>query len=568
MDSVNTVQLRAREKKLRRQQMLRQPGLILLIILIIAILFIFAVYPLLQIFIKTIWSDGHLELSVLTTTMGNASFWEAFRNSVVLGLVVSAICTVIGFIFAFSTTRTQMPGRKVFDLIATMPIISPPFVIALALILLCGRSGIITKTLLGIENANVYGFHGLVIAQTVSLFPLAYLNLKGVLESLNTSVEDAATSLGASRGKVFRTVTLPLCVPAILSSFLIVFIKSISDFGNPQLLGGNFSTLSSQAYLQINGMYNTRAGALIAISILLPSLLAFIIQKYWVSKKSFVSVTGKPTRGGGRIRSKKIIIPLFIICLILSIVIIVLYATVVWISFVKTWGVDMSLSLKNFKDAFSRGGVYFRDSLILSLIATPITAMLGLIIAYLQVRKSFFGKKFISFATILTFAVPGIVLGISYILSFNNPPLLLTGTAYILVAALVFRNLSIGIEAGTNSLQQVDNSIEEASANLGANSFTTFFRISLPLMKSALYISLVNSFVRSMTSISAVIFLVSAKWNLLTVMIMSNVENGALGTAAAYCVMLMVIVFIAFGVMQLIVGFVDRGAKRRELYRE
>lgn len=545
--------LRSLEKSKQRQQLLRQPTLIAVTLAIIFILVIFSIYPLLEVFRQTVWDNG-FDFSVLQKTLSSSYFWKAFGNSVLLGLTTAAISTVVGYIFAFAVTRTEMPGKKFFHLIAMLPIVSPPFVMALAMITMFGRSGMITKGLLGITNANVYGMHSLVIVQSLAMFPLAYLNLRGILESINTSVEDAAQSLGASRGKVFMSVTLPLCVPAIFSSILIVFIKSISDFGNPQLLGGDFATLSSQAYLQINGMHNLRGGALIAVSILLPSVLAFVIQKYWVSKKSFVSVTGKPTAGTQRIDEKRIVAPLFIICAIFALIVLLFYVTVVLISFVKTWGVDMTLTLENYRFAFQRGASYIQGSLILALIATPITAFMGMIIAYLVIRKNFLGKRFIEFSSILTFAVPGIVLGIGYILAFNKPPILLTGSATILIMALVFRNMSVGIESGTNSLRQVDPCIEEASASLGASTPRTFLRITLPLMRSALYTSLVNSFVRSMTSISAVIFIVSVNWNLLTVLIMSEVEASRFGVASAYCVILMLIVFAAFAVMDLLVN--------------
>jgi iron(III) transport system permease protein len=562
MATITGAQLRSIERKKQWQQLLRQPGLVAVIILLFSSLAIFSIYPLLKVFASTVWHDG-VDLSILKTTLGSSYFKQSFWNSVFLGAVVAVISGIIGFVFAFATTRTNMGGKKFFHLIAMLPIVSPPFVLALALILLCGRSGLITRRLLGITNANVYGMHSLVFVQVLGLFPLAYLNMKGILESLNTSVEDAARSLGAGRGHVFRTVTLPLCIPALLSSFLIVFIKSISDFGNPQILGGNFSTLSSQAYLQINGMHNLRGGALIAISILFPSIAAFVIQKYWVGKKSFISVTGKPVRGDGVIREKYITVPLFVVCGLLSLLVLVFYGMVVWIAFIRTWGVDMSLTLRNFAFAFSRGGGYIRGSFLLSIIATPVTAMAGMLIAWLVIRKEFPGKGFIEFATILTFAVPGIVLGISYILAFNQPPFLLTGSAAIIIITLVFRHLSVGIEAGTNSLRQIDPSIEEASANLGAGGAFTFWHISLPMMKSALYISLVNTFVRSMTSISAVIFVVSVNWNLLTVLIMSEVEGSRFGVAAAYCVILMVIVLAAFALMQVIVNRIGIN-KRRE----
>lgn len=550
------------EKRNERRQMLRQPVLMAVVIATLAFLLLFSFYPLLRIFIKIVW-DGGWDFSILKSTFSSAYFWTAFWNSIGLGLITASISTVVGFVFAFAVTRSNMKGKRFFHFIAQLPIVAPPFVMSLAMILLFGRTGLITKNLLHIRRANVYGLHGLIVVQSLAFFPLAYLNLKGILESINRSVEDAGESLGASRWHVFRTVTLPLCIPALFSSFLIVFIKSISDFGNPQLLGGDFSTLSSQAYLQINGMYDTRTGSLIAISILLPSVTAFLIERYWISRKSFVTVTGKPQNATDRPRVRALDRACFAVCFLLTVVILMFYGTVLLISLVKTWGVDMSLSFNNFITVFDRGKIYIKDSLVLSLIAMPLTTLVAMVISYLLIRKKFYGKRLIEFTSMLTFAVPGIVLGIGYIIAFNKRPFLLTGTAAVIVIALMFRNMSIGIEAGENSLRQIDPSIEEASTNLGAGTVWTFWHVTLPLIRSAVYTTMINTFVRSMTSISAVIFLVSVYWNLLTVMIMSEVENSRFGVAAAYCVVLMVIVIIAFEALQIIVNHIGKPSRKR-----
>ena len=544
--------------------LLRQPGLLACIIVILVILVIFCILPIARLLFTTITNqDGRLDLSNVVHIMTSTNFFRSLGNSMMLGLTVSIISTIIGYVFAYAVTRTDMKGKRFFHFMAMIPILSPPFVISLAMILLFGRSGVITKTLLHIRNHNVYGFGSLMIVQTLALFPLAYLNLKGVLESIDGSVEDASRSLGASRMKVFSSVTLPLSVPGIFSALLIVFAKSISDFGNPQVLAGNFSVLSVDAYMQITGLYDLKTGAFMALSILLPAMLAFFIQKYWIARKSFVTITGKPVGNVHKISDRHIVIPLFVFCLLITVIILMLYGTVVWISLVKTWGVDMSLSLNNYQFVFKRGMSAMKDTLILALIATPITAVLGLVISFLLVRKRFFGKKLMEVASMIPFAVPGIALGIGYILSFNTPPILLTGTAAIIVAALVFRTLSVGVEAGSNSLRAVDASIEEASAVLGANNLTTFVRISLPLMRSALFSGLLNAFVRSMTSVSAVIFLVSVNWNLLTVSIMSEIEGSRLGVASAYCVVLMVIVVIALLILEIAINGNGEGPRRK-----
>ena len=542
--------------------LLKQPGLFTAIVIVFALLIIFCIYPVIRLFICTVQNDaGQLDFSVLNKVVMETGFFASLRNSIVLGIVVSIFAAIIGYIFAFSITRTEMKGKRFFHYMAMLPILSPPFVISLAMILLFGRSGVISRDLLHIENNDIYGFTSLAIVQTLALFPLAYLNLKGVLESIDGSVEDASRSLGAGRFKVFTSVTLPLSLPGILSSVLIVFAKSISDFGNPQVLAGDYSVLSVNAYMQITGMYDLRSGAFMALSILLPSMLAFLIQKYWIARKSYVTVTGKPVGQVHKIDEKHIVIPLKTLCILITGAILMFYGTVVWVSLVKTWGVDMSMSMKNYSFVFKRGMNAMKDTLLLSVIATPITALFGMVIAFLLVRKKFFGKKLMEAATIIPFAVPGIALGIGYILAFNTKPLMLTGTAAIIVAALVFRTLSVGVEAGSNSLRQVDPCIEEASTILGANNFTTFRKVSLPLMRSALYSGLLNAFVRSMTSVSAVIFLVSVKWNLLTVSILSEIESSRLGVASAYCVVLMLIVLAAFVVLEVIVNGI--GGQRR-----
>ena len=556
---------RKREKRREFLMLIKQPGLLFAIIVVFAILILFCVYPIVRLLISCLTDKtGRLDLGNISYVFTKTDFFRAFWNSVKLGLFVGLMATIVGFVYAFAVTRTKLPGKKFFNIMAILPILSPPFVISLAVMLLFGRSGLITKNLLHIRGNNIYGFTWLSIVQILSLFPLAYLNLKGMLETLDSSVENAGRTLGASRLKVFLSVTLPLSLPGFLSSFLIIFAKSLCDFGNPQVLAGDYSVLSVSAYLQIVGLFDLKTGSFIALSILLPCMLAYLIQNYWVSKRSFVTVTGKATGTVELIGEKKIVVPLFIVLLLLTLFTLLMYGTVVYVSFVKTWGVDWSMTLDSYQFILKRGARAMRDTLLLSSIATPLSALLGMVIAFLLVRKRFFGKRLMAAASILPFAVPGIALGIGYVAAFNTRPLQLTGTALIIIVAMVFRTLSIGVETGSNSLRQVDPSIEEASVILGAGNAKTFFSVSLPIMKSALFSGLLNSFIRSMTSVSAVIFLVSVNWNLLTVNILSEIESNRLGAASAYCVALMVMVVLAVGVLEFIVNGLF--ARRRRSY--
>jgi iron(III) transport system permease protein len=426
------------------------------------------------------------------------------------------------------------------------------------MIFLFGRNGLVTRKLLGIDDFDVYGFRSLLVVQSISFFPIAYLALTGILSKINPAVEEAALNLGASRLRIFRTVTLPLSLPGIVSALLLVFIQSMEDFSNPAVIAGNFSTLAVEAYRIITGMYDMRGGSIMALMLLFPTLTAFILQKYWLSGRSFVTVTGKPGQARQRAKDPALVWPLFAFCAFVSAVVILFYGTVLVGAFVKVWGINFSFTLDHFKYVFSLGWGPMKSSVTLALLSTPLSGILGMIIAFLVIRKSFPGRRLMEFTSMLIFAVPGTVVGIGYILAFNEPPLAITGTAFILVMVFAFRNMPVGIEAGTSTLLQIDSSIEEASANLGATSATTFRRISLPLLKQAFLSGLVYSFVRSMTAVSAVIFLISPRWNLATTRVFSLFEASKYSDAAAYIIIMIAIILAAIGLLNLLVGRMGR----------
>jgi iron(III) transport system permease protein len=511
---------------------------------------IFSVLPVLTVLGQALWSEQGFDGAQVWATLSKSFVWTALGNTLLLGATSAVVATFAGFVLAFAVTRTSMPGKAFIHVAALLPIISPPFVMALAIVVLFGRSGLITRELLGIRNANVYGFHSLVLIQALAFTPIAYLNIRGMLQSIDSALEDASASLGGTRWTTFSRVTLPLVTPSILSSALLVFVKSVEDFGNPMLIGGNYNTLAVEAYSQMVGYFNLRAGALLASMMLLPSLTAFLIHRYWVSRKSYVTVTGKPTAQSVRL-SGLVVVPLTVLCYALALTVLLFYATVFLVSFTRLPGVDNSLTVDHYVTVFTAGFDTLRNSLILAGIATPITAMAGMLIAYLLVRRAFPGSALLRWGTLLSFAAPGTILGIGYVGTFNTPPLLLTGTATIIIAAMVVKNLQVGIEAGSNQLRQIDRSIEEASAILGASNTRTFVRITLPLLKPALFASLSYAFTRSLTTLSAVIFLVSANWTLITVTILSQVETLKIGVAAAYCTILVAVVLVILAALQL-----------------
>lgn len=531
----------------------RDPLLLVVTSLTFLSLVVFVVYPIMSVVIQSLKSEAGFSFGVYREVVKSSYLRRAFTNSLMMSTLTALAGTLVGFAFAFAVTRANVPFKKFFNVIAVIPIVSPPFIGALAIIMLFGNNGLITWNLLRINNFPIYGFNGLFLAQVVTFFPVAYLTMKGVLESMNPVLEDAALNLGGSRFKVFMRVTLPLAVPGIASSILLLFVETLADFGNPLILAGSkFPVLSVQAYLQIVGMYDLPKGAAISVFLLIPSVSAFFLQRAIVRRKKYTTVTGKPQASSGKIVSPGTRAGLFIACLAISLLVALIYFSILLGSLAKVWGYDHHLTFDHYTFVFGVGFKAVRDTLLIAGVATPIAGLFGMVIAFLVVRTKVPGKKLIGTMSILSFAVPGTVIGIGYILAFNHKPFALTGTLAILLLNFVFRYIPVGIESGTAILQQIDPSIEEAAVDLGADARQTFSKITLPMIVPAFFSGLVFAFVRAMTAVSAAIFLVSSRWNLMTVHIMSQVESGNLGAAAAYSVLLVLIVGVAISLIRVI----------------
>jgi iron(III) transport system permease protein len=707
-------------------------------------IFVFVILPILRTVSGGFVSeDGHFDLSYFGRYFDNyygPGLRRAFLDTMIMGLLTAVFGTLVGFIFAYSSVRCNPPAKNLLHWLALLPTVSPPFALALSVILLFGRSGLITKKVLGINFVqgmnDIYGLDGLVLVQTITFFSVSYLILRAMLERLNPSMEEAAASLGASRLHIFRTVTLPLLTPGIAGSFLLLFVESLADLGNPLFIAGNKTVLSAQIFLAVIGEYDYQKASALSLILIIPTLVLFMIQRYYVNRRSYISVTGKPS--GAQITEKDPVIrwgfnlTAYLICAF----VILLYATIVYGSFSFTWGVDFTPTLRHWSMVLTRGVEAILDTTFLSALATPFAAFLGMIIAWLVVRKNFSGKELLDFTSNLGGAIPGTILGIGFILVFNKPPLalaviiyallalffvlvvgrdarerlviLLIGTivgvlltrlketqvfyllgglylllgvilylstkktfgaissawlglyvmstnwantvakpiadysrsiergfwsnaifqfsdhikvllqpppsllaiflifagillvyglktpsqrvaagilglsipcamsfvgipfalvggAYIIMAAFVIRSLPTSVRAGVASLQQIDPSIEEASNILGGDAQYTFRKVTLPLILPALLAGLIFSFTRHMTSLSAIIFLISAKWRIVTASILSEWEQGGVSIAAAYSTLIIVFVLIAIAVLNVITSRLFRGSKGVDL---
>ena len=492
-------------------------------------------------------------------------------NTLFMAIIVGALTTILGLVFALLVTRTNLRFRRIIRAMSVLPIITPPFVIGLAIILLFGLSGIVTTffaDLFGVAPTRwIYGLPGIVLAQTLSYTPIAFLVLIGVVESISPSLEEAGQTLRAKPLQVFETISLPLMRPGIANAFLLGFIESMVDFGNPLVLGGNYDVLSTEIFFAIVGaQYDQGRAAVLAIVLLSFTLMAFYIQRFWLGKKSYTTITGKGDAGLPMRLPKLLSFPIIVIGLSWGAFTVIIYSIIVFGSFVEMWGLNYNLTFKHyitaFSFSFSEGSIQWTGSawnsfwttLTIAFIAAPLTAAMGLIIAYLLARHEFVAKNLFEFGTMLSFAIPGTVIGVSYILAFNVPPIEITGTGIILVVSFIFRNMPVGLRSGVAAMSQLDKSLDESSLTLGANTFQTFTRVILPLLRPAMLAALVFSFVRSMTAISAVIFLVSAEHDMATSYIIGRVENNDYGLAIAYSTTLIVLMLAVIVLMQIAVG--------------
>ena len=555
---------------LDRKKLMADPIMMTTIVLLVTFLTLFILYPLAILLVDSLYGSNGLSLDTFKRIFDMWTFRRAIGNTLAVGLVVGILSTLIGLLFAYVEVyvRLRKGVSALFKMVSMLPVVSPPFVLSLSMIMLFGRSGLITRFLLGIYDNDVYGYWGIVIVQTLTFFPVCYMMLKGLLKNI-----DASRDMGASRMKVFTSVTLPLLLPGLGNAFLVTFIESIADFANPMIIGGSYDTLATTIYLQITGAMDKEGAAAMAVVLLCITLAMFVFQKYYLERKTAATLTGKASRGRMLIEEKSVTVPLTILCSLAAVFVIMMYICVPIGALFPTWGYKFTpLTFKWFEQVFTRyrGLKAFQDSFVLSLIAAPITALLSMIISYLVVKRKFRAKGFIEAVSILAMAVPGTVLGVGYIRGFANglfhTGLLsgLYGTGAILVIVFVVRSLPTGTRSGISALRQIDKNIEESAYDMGANSLKVFTSVTLPLIKDSFLSGLVTAFVRSITAISAIILLVTPSYLLITVQINEFAEKGSFSIACAFATILILITYGAVLLMNLFIRFFGTSKQLKE----
>jgi iron(III) transport system permease protein len=500
-------------------------------------------------------------------------------NSMLLAILAGAFSTLFGFALALLAERGAERNKKWLRILSILPVVTPPFVIAVAIIVLFGRTGVVTEAIsevFGIPRSRwIYGLPGVLMAQVISFTPIAFLLIGGALKLVSPTLEEAGQVLRGSRWHVFRTITWPLVRPAVANAFLLGFVESMADFANPLVLSGNFEVLSTKIFFAIAGaQHEPSQAAVLAIALLLLTVTVFWLQQRWLGQASYTSVGGKGDNGfaarlPGRVKWGAIALAAPWILLTL-----LAYAIVLVGGVVKDIArFDLTPTLTHFNTGFGiswdANGILLTGSAWNSLfttlgvaaVAAPITTALGLLAGYVVTRHAFRGRRSFEFLTMVSFAIPGTVIGVAYIVAFNVPPLEFTGTFAIIVLCLVFRNMPVGVRATVAALSQFDRSLDEASATLRASTSRTFVRIVVPLMRPAIIASTVYGFTHAMTAVSAVIFLATAKYNLATVYISGRVEVGEYALAIAYSSVLIVIMLFCVLMIQRLVGTADLGRR-------
>jgi len=543
---------------------------------------LFVLWPLARVLAAAVQAPGGPSLAALgarltaekiwmLACLGSARSCGTAWNTLVLATLCAAGSTALGLALALLVTRTRLPLRRAGRLLAVLPVITPPFVIGLGVILICGRAGAINALLewaFGIPPTRwIYGLPGVLLAQLFAFTPVAFLILVGVVEGVSPTLEEAGQTLGARPGPVFRTVSLPLMLPGLANAFLVGFIESIADFGNPLVLGGSFSVLATEVYFALVGaQYDQGRAAALAILLLAFALAAFAVQWRVVRGRGYVAVTGKGDAGRHPPLPRGLERAVRAVALPWLALTVVIYAMALFGGFVEVWGRDHSLTLRHFAKAFGvewgphgllwTGGAWTSlwNTVRLAAVAAPLSAALGLLAAYLLDRVRFRGQRAFELATLLSFAVPGTVLGIAYVLAFNVPPIEITGTGFVIVLCLTVRNMPVAVRGGVAALAQIDRSLDEASGTLGASGAATARRVLLPLLRPAVVAALVYGFVRSVTTVSAVVFLVSGDTDMATTYIIGRVVNGDYGVAIAYSAVLIALMIAVIAVIQRVVG--------------
>ena len=522
---------------------------------ILALYVIFLVIPLFKVLKQSVVGKEGFTLQYFKKFFGESYYFSTLLNSFKVSFVVMVVSLILGVSLAYFYNLYKMKGAKFLQIVIILCSMSAPFIGAYAWILLLGRNGVITRlvyNLFKLQLPSIYGFRGIVIALSCRMFPMVFLYTQGALKSIDNTLLEASTNLGTSEFKRFWTVVLPLFMPSILASALLVFMRAMGDFGTPLLIGEGYRTFPVEIYNQFVGetSRNYSFASAIAVIAILITALVFLAQKF-ISNRFKFTINAMHTIEQKKAKPvKNIFIHLYAYLLVFIAMLPQLY--LVYYSFRKTNSTGEVMlkgySLNNYKIAFSRYSSSIWNTLRLGVISVVLVIALAVLVSYLVVRRPSLKSHTIDTLSMVPYVIPGSVVGIALILTFNTKPLVLTGTMAILVVAMLIRRLPYTIRSSVAILGQIPISVEEAARSLGTSEMGAFWKITFPMMSNGVISGGLLSWVTIITAMSSSIMLYSASTITLTVATYASVSRGADGPAAAQATILTVFTIISLAI--------------------
>lgn len=518
----------------------------------IAVFSLFLIYPLFSLFITGFQNaeTGVFSMENFTRFFERKYYYQAMINSLWVTTCVTALSIVIGSALAYFMTAFKVRGKKVLEILIIISLMSPPFIGAYSWVLLGGRSGVITKfiaDLFNIDPPSIYGFAGILLVLTLKLYPFIYLYVSGALKKIDSSLIEAAESLGCSGIKKVVTVIMPLILPTVMAGALMVFMNALADFGTPMLIGEGYNVMPVMIYSEFINEVGGQANFAAAMAVLMVIITSgiFLVQKYVISRKSFTMSSLRPLQvkeihGIGNLIMHAGIYFVVLLSIVPQI-------TVTYTSFLKTRGQIFvpGYSLESYETVFANLALAITNTFLYSFIAIFIIVLFGMLVAYITTRRKNWLTDTIDTLSMFPYIIPGSVLGITLLLAFNDEPFILSGTAMIIIISLVIRRLPYTLRSSSAILLQISPSVEEASISLGASPLKTFFKITAVMMMPGVLSGAILSWITCISELSSSVILFTGQTKTMSVAIYTEVIRASYGTAAALSTILTITTIIA-----------------------
>lgn len=506
---------------------------------VVGFMLIFLIYPFCTLITRSFFSSKveGFTLENYIRFFKKKYYYSALGRSLFVSIVTTCTTLCVGVPIAYAMSRYNIVGKKFIHIFIIMSLMSPPFIGAYSWIMLFGRAGFVTSFFgkLGIHLPSIYGKLGIILVFTFKLFPYVYLYTSGAMGSIDSSLEEAAENLGSNKMRRLLTITLPVVAPSIAAGAIMVFMTSLADFGTPMLIGEGYMVLPVLVYneymSEIGG--NAHLASALSVVVVLCSTTVLLIQKYFVSRKNYVMTAMRPPKEEVLHGWKRFVVTFPV--MLVTFIGIMPQMVVIVSSFIKCdfTGFKRGFSLESYATIFNRLWTNIRNTFVFSTVAILFIIVLGMLISYIVVRQRGFAGQFMDLLIMFPFVIPGAVLGISLIVAFNKQPLILTGTAAIMIIAFVVRKLPYTVRSGSAFLQQMDPSVEEASISLGVSPMKTFVKVTARLMAPGILSGAILSWITCINELSSSVMLYGGKTSTISVAIYTEVVRNSFGTAAA-----------------------------------